>query len=389
MVAPLPAASLPAAARALVPQIVARGEEIERERRLPEALVAALCEAGLFRMLLPASVGGLEVAPRAFAGAVETLAGADASVGWCIAQANGCATFASYLDPEAARAVFGARRAVLAWGQPSEARAVATAGGYRVSGRWAFVSGCRHATHLGPSCPVVKPDGTPRRSGDGSPEYRTFLVSASEATFEDIWHVSGLRGTASDAFLLDDHFVPEALTACQLPAAVREVGPLYRFPLWAFYASGFASVALGIARAILDAFIALAVEKSPRAMRITLRERATVQAAVARAEADYRAARAFLHTALDEAWDMAQDGALSPHGRALIRLAGTDAIHRAATVADSAYQLAGASAIFESGPFARRFRDMHAVTQQIQARQDHYESAGRVFLGLDPQGVGL
>lgn len=378
-----------ATAHRLAPLVAACADEIERERRLPEALVGALCEAGLFRMLLPATVGGLEVAPRVSAETIEVIAGADASTAWCLSQANGCATIASYLDPAAAREVFGERRAILAWGPPSEGRAVAVPGGYRLSGKWSFASGCRHATWLGPTSTVVEADGSPRRLPDGQPDVRTFLFPTAAATFEDIWHVSGLRGTASDAFGVEDHFVPETLAPRQDDAERRERGPLYRFPLWSLYASGFASVALGTARAMLDAFIGLAREKTPRLHRNPLRENAVVQAQVARAEVEYRAARTFLHAMLDEAWEEAQRGELPPERLALLRVAGTDAIHRAARVADSVYQLAGATAIFESGPYARRFRDIHAVMQQIQARQAHYESAGRYFLGLDPQAKGL
>jgi alkylation response protein AidB-like acyl-CoA dehydrogenase len=378
-----------AAARRLAPQVASHAEQIERERRLPEALVTALCEAGLFRMLLPASARGLEVAPRISAEAIETIAGADASTGWCLSQANGCATIASYLETATAREVFGERRAILAWGPPSEGRAVAVPGGYRVSGKWSFASGCRHATWLGPSCNVVEADGTPRRLPDGQTDFRTFLLPATAATFEDIWHVSGLCGTASDAFVVHDLFVPEALAPRQVVAERRETGPLYRFPLWCFYSSGFASVALGTARAMLDAFIALARDKTPRQLRNTLRENAVVQSQVARAEVEWHAARTFLHAMLDAAWEEAQRGALPPARLALLRVAGTDAIHRAAHVADNVYQLAGATAVFESSPYARRFRDIHAIMQQIQARQAHYESAGRVFLGLDPDATGF
>jgi alkylation response protein AidB-like acyl-CoA dehydrogenase len=379
-----------AAARRLAPQVAEYADAIERERRLPPALVEALCAAGLFRMLLPASVGGGEVAPRVFAETVETLAGADASAAWCISQANGCATTAAYLGPGAAREVFGERRAVLAWGPPNEARAVAVPGGYRVSGRWSFASGCRHATWLGPACWVVEADGTPHLLPGGQRELRNFLVPAAMATFEDIWHVSGLRGTGSDAFRLDDVFVPDERAPLEQACAERrEPGPLYRFPLWSLYASGFASVALGVARAMLDAFLALASEKTPRLQRNTLREQPTVQALVARAEADYRAARAFLHTTLDEAWTMAQSRDLTPQQLAVLRLAGTDTTHRAVRVADSIYHAAGATAIFEGGAFERRFRDIHAVMQQIQARQAHYESVGRFFLGLDPEASRL
>jgi alkylation response protein AidB-like acyl-CoA dehydrogenase len=387
-VAPPTAAALLDAARALAPQIAAHAGEIERERRLPDVLVQTLTAAGLFKMLLPGSVGGSELAPHAYVPVIEEIARADASTAWCLSQANGCATTAVFLDRSVAQEIFGADpKAVLAWGPPSEARAVAVEGGYRVTGRWSFASGCRHATWLGPSAPIVEADGTPRRLPDGRPAIRALLAPATVATFIDIWQVSGLRGTASDAFTFEDVFVPESHTAIEDASERREHGPLYQFPRWCLYASGFASVALGIARSMLDDLIALAGGKTPRATRGVLRNNAVVQAQVAHAEAAYRGARAFLHTTLSDAWEaVIRTGELPLEQQILIRLAGTDAIHRAASVADSTFQLAGATAIFESNPFERRFRDMHAVTQQIQARQAHYETVGQFFLGLEPRG---
>ena len=385
---PPTAAALLDAATALAPRIAARAAEIERERRIPADLIAALTAAGLFKMLLPRTVGGGELPPHEYAPIIEAVARADASAAWCLAQANGCATTAAYLDPAVARDIFGADPgAILAWGPPSGARAVAVAGGYRLTGRWSFASGCRHATWLGPSCPIVEEDGSPRLLPDGRPAIRFLLIPAGAATFTDIWRVSGLRGTASDAFACADHFVPASHTASEAAAERRERGPLYQFPRWCLYATGFASVALGIARTMLDDFIALAGGKSPRNTPGTLRENGVVQAQVARTEATYRGARAFLHTTLRDAWEaVGRTGELPREQQMLIRLAGTDAIHRAAAVADTAFRAAGATAIFEDNPFERRFRDIHAVTQQIQARQAHYETVGQYFLGLEPTG---
>jgi alkylation response protein AidB-like acyl-CoA dehydrogenase len=387
-VAPPTAAALLTAARALSPRIADRAGEIERERRLPADVVEMLTAAGFFKMLLPRAVGGSELALHAYVPIIEEIAKADASTAWCLSQANGCATTAAYLDPAVAWDIFGSDpRAVLAWGPINEGRGVAVEGGYRVTGRWSFASGCRHATWLGPSCPIVEADGTPRHLADGRLAIRAMLAPARVATFADIWQVSGLRGTASDAFTFDDVFVPETHTAIEDTAELREHGPLYCFPRWCLYASGFASVALGIARSMLDAFIALAGGKTPRATRGVLRDNAVVQSQVAHAEAAYRGSRAFLHTTLSDAWaTVERTGKLPQDDQLLIRLAGTDAIHQAAWVTDTVFQVAGATAIFESNPFERRFRDMHAVTQQIQARQAHYETVGRYFLGLEPDG---
>jgi alkylation response protein AidB-like acyl-CoA dehydrogenase len=383
--------SLLTAARALVPRIQACADQIEHDRQLPAPLVEALAEAGLFRMLLPRALDGYEVDPATFACVVEEIAGADASTAWCLSQGSGCSMVAAYLERPVAWEMFGRDpRAVLAWG-PGPARAVAVAGGYRVTGRWDFASGCRHATWLGGVCPIYEADGTPRRYPDGSPDSRTMLFPAASAEIIDVWHVSGLRGTGSDAFTVHDLFVPHERTARRDdPAERREPGPLYLFPLNCLYATGFASVALGTARTTLDAFVDLARGKTPRGAAGVLRDNAVVQAQVAQAEAHLRAARAFLYTTLAEIWEaVGRTGTVTMEQRVHIRLAATYAIHQAAQVVDTAYHAAGATAIFAANPFERRFRDVHAVTQQVQGRQAHYETVGKFIFGLEPDGPFL
>jgi hypothetical protein len=191
-------------ARTLAPRIAESADEIERQRRLPEPLVAALHDAGLFRLLLPRSLGGAELDPPTFVQVTETLARADASTAWVICQTNGCSMVAAYLAPEVARAMFGGDPGgVLAWGPPSSSRAVVADGGYRLSGTFNFASGSRHATWLGGQAPIVEPDGTPRRR-HGAPERRTLLFPARDAELADVWHVIGLRGTGSDSFTVSD-----------------------------------------------------------------------------------------------------------------------------------------------------------------------------------------
>jgi alkylation response protein AidB-like acyl-CoA dehydrogenase len=263
---------------------------------------------------------------------------------------------------------------------------VAVDGGYRVTGTWSFASGCRHATWLGAHCPIVLPDGTPRRRANGQREERTMLFPAASAELVDVWHVSGLRGTGSDAFAVTDLYVPHAYSVSRDdPAERRQTGPLYCFPAGSLYASGFAGVALGLARAMLDAFVELARDKTPRGGRRTLRDNHVVQAEVARAEARLRSARMFLLGSLREIWgDVGRSGELALEHRMTIRLAATYAIHQARDVADAAYAAAGSSAIFTAGAFERRFRDIHAVTQQLQGRAAHFETVGQFLLGLDP-----
>jgi len=374
-------------ARALLPRVASLAVEIERERRLPLPLLDALHEAHLFRLLLPRSQGGLEADPVTFFHVIEAIATEDASTAWCLSQAGGCAMAAAYLDPAVAQRVFGDPRAVLAWGPGPKARAAAVEGGYRATGVWAFASGGRHATWVGAQCPIFEADGRPRLDDQGQQVVRTLLVPASEVEWVDIWNVVGLRGTASDQFALNDHFVRHDHTITrEFRKECREPGPLYRLPALAFYELGFAGVALGIARASLEVFADLARNKVPRGMKSPIRDNAVVQSGIAQAEADVRAARAFLLQTAQQIWEEVErrDGGLRLEHRMTLRMASTHAIHRARDAVDFAYNAAGATAIFESHPLERRFRDVHTVTQQLQGRLSNFETVGAYLLGGEP-----
>jgi alkylation response protein AidB-like acyl-CoA dehydrogenase len=374
-------------ARSLAPQIAALAAEIERDRRLPAPLLDALHQARLFRLMLPRSQDGLETDPVTFFHVVEAIATADASTAWCLSQAGGCATAAAYLDPNVARRIFGAPRAVLAWGPGPKAKAVAVEGGYRVTGTWAFASGGRHATWLGAHCPIFEADGRPRLNEEGLQVQRTMLVPAGVVEWTEIWNVVGLRGTASDQFALTDHFVrhDHSITRDFLKEC-REPGPLYRMPALTCYELGFAGVALGLARASLDVFVDVARNKVPRGMKSVIRDNAVVQAGAAQAEVRVRAARAFLLQSAQQVWNEVSqpDGALTLDHRMTLRMASTHAIHTARDAVDFAYNAAGTTAIFESHPLERRFRDMHTVTQQLQGRLSHFETVGAYLLGGEP-----
>ncbi len=375
-----------ARARYLAETIIAAADETERLRRLPKALVERLHETRLFRMLYPRSVGGDEVEPGLYVLAVEELARADGSVGWCVSIANSIGLFAPYLGLDAARRVFGDPRATCAWGPPNDCQGIAVPGGYRITGRWDFASGCRHASWMGAHGAVVEPDGSLRLNRFGRPTIRTWLFPAEQATLLDNWTPIGLRGTASESYSVKDLFVPEELTGTREdPTLRREPGKLYAFPQQTLYSVGIASVALGIARGMLDAFIELAQRKTPRGTS-RLADNAVIQAEIARSEAKLGAARAYLVDTVRDIYDRAEDTApIDVPDRARARLAGSYAVTSAAAVADWTYKAAGVDAIFPGSPFERRFRDIHTVTQQIQSRDAHYETVGQVLLGQPPE----
>lgn len=217
------------------------------------------------------------------------------------------------------------------------------------------------------------------------------LFPAKVAPLKDIWKVVGLRGTGSDAYALEDYFVPQEYTVARDdPAERRDPSLLYCFPSGSLYASGFAGVALGIARSLLDSFVALATEKTPRGFKHPLAQNAVVQSKVAQAEAQLAAARLYLLTSLEEIWrSVNRTSEITLAQRMQIRLQSTWAIHQAKAVGDFAYHAAGATAIFESNPFERRFRDLNTVTQQLQGRKAHYETVGQFIFGLEADTTWL
>ena len=372
---------------ALVHLIEQHAAETERQGKLPAQMLAALHEAQLFRMLLPRTVGGLEVAPATFIETLETLATADASTAWMVAQGCGCSLAAAYLPPESMRHVFGPHDAVLAWGPSGTgAKIVAASGGFHVTGQWHFASGNRHAMWLGGHGTVHEADGTPRLDTSGRPVERTVIFPRSAARIDGDWNVMGLKGTGSDGYAVADLFVPAAMTYQREAAGERrEPGPLYTFTGMNMFAFGIAAMALGIARAMLDAFVGVAKQKSDRVMGTRLRDSGVIQAEVARSHVRLLASRGFMLETARELYAVAAGGvAFTGEQRARMRLSTSWAATEARAVADYAYTTAGAAAIFVSGPFERRFRDIHTLTQQVQAHASNFELVGQSLLGLPP-----
>src|SRR5215472_9427949 len=278
-------------ARRLAPMLKDAADEIEERRELPERIVEALIEAGFFKLLIPRSLGGAELNPLTYVQVLEEIARAEPSTAWSLGQNSGCSMSAPYLDPKVAREIFGPPRGILAWGPdvPGAGRGVALEGGIRVTGRWGFATGSRHATWLGAHVPLFEKDGTPRLNPTGRPAVRTVLFPKASAEIIDNWQVIGLRGTGSDSYTVEDLFVPQQYTCSRdNPAERREEATLYKFTSGMVYAMGFSNVSLGIARGAFDAFVELAQDKIPRGARNPLRHNNVIQSQVAQCEARLR-----------------------------------------------------------------------------------------------------
>ena len=350
--------------------------EIEHDRRLPDALVARLRASGLLRAGAPDEVGGLELAPARALRCAEEVARGDASTGWCVSIAITSSLLAGYLPADGRTALFGDRQAVAAgvWAPTGRARAVE--GGVVVSGRWGFCSGITHADLLFAGCIIERDAPVGDRVGPSVVAIRT-----RDLEILDTWRTLGLRGTGSHDAIANEVFVPDTCVFSLLDGPVVD-RPLYRFPIFGFFALSIGAAALGNARAAIEELVVLAGVKVGQGASRTLAERSATQRTVAVAEASLRAARALYYEAIEAAWQAAQDGeVVSVDLRNGLRLAATHAVRVSAEVARSMYDLGGGSAIFDDAPLQRRFRDAHTATAHFQVNDASRELPGRILLG--------
>ena len=373
-------------ARQLSPLVRQYAAEAERLRELPRPLFEALADAGLFHMLIPRSLGGGEVDLPTYMRVVEELGKADASTAWALNQGTVWATYAAYLPPEVAHKIwFETPRGVVANSPVPNATAIAVDGGYRVTGRQGFSTGCRHASWIAAHARIVE-NGQSRLMPNGEPEARYLLLPVEQAELLDTWKVRGMRGTGTHHFAVNDVFVPEERTFIPSSPPLSPTGPLFAISRTQVFSAGDAAIALGVGRSSLQMFIELASEKAPQHSEGLLRDQAPIQGEVGRAEARLRSARAFLFQSIRDIWDAACAGQpITQELRTALRLATTHAIRLSVMVVDSVYNMAGTTAIYEGHPLQRNFQDIHVMSQHIQARVSHYELVGQYYLGLETQ----
>jgi alkylation response protein AidB-like acyl-CoA dehydrogenase len=367
-------------ARKLVPMVRASADETEALRELPRPLFDAMADAGLFHLALPRAIGGAEIDLPTYVQVIEEIGKADASTGWVLNQCAIFCTYAARMPRDVARTIWSTPRSVVSNTPAPSAQAIVVPGGYRVTGRQGFSTGCRHASWVAAHGQVIE-NGEPRKV-EGQPETRYLFVPVAEAELLDTWHVRGMRGTGTHHFAVNDVFVPASLSVHSVLAPLLEDAPLYRIPRTLGFASGDGAIALALARSCLETFGELAGAKTPRATPMLLREQPTVQLTVGRAEADLRSGRAFLMEAVRDLWAAATANAITLDHRAALRLAATHAIRLAVQIVEALYHAAGATAVYEDNLLQRHFQDIHVISQHLQGRLAHYELVGRHWLGL-------
>ncbi len=368
------------AVRALGPEIVACGDEIERAGRLPDTLAAALGQTGVFQMYVPRSVGGLEVHPLTAFAVAEELARHDGSTGWCAQVSSAVTVFLAWLNPDELAAMVATGPLHVAGSARPLGTADAVPGGYIVRGHWNYASGVRHANWFLGTCFVTRPDG--RKVA------RSMLIPTAEGTIVSNWNVMGMRGTGSDDFVLEEVFVPEARVA-QRRWIEKRNEPLYdpRLMMVAAWAPT-AGVGIGLARGAIDALAAIGA-RSSAGSPVALRDREGVQEAMGRAEVIASSARAYVVQAIGAAWEAVGD---VPNAEleglvARAQLAITHSLNAAVQVADMAFHAAGTNAISTANRLERFLRDAHTAVQHSAGQPVHIRAGGRVLFGLDPGPV--
>jgi alkylation response protein AidB-like acyl-CoA dehydrogenase len=358
----------------LAPEITARAGEIETARRLPPDLVADLTTAGCFRALVPRSHGGAELDLPAAGRLFSELAKADGSVAWTVMIGASAPFMLVRLPRESFDDIYaGGPDVIMAGAFNPTGTATPVDGGFRVTGQWAFASGCQHAHWFIAHCLVD--DGR-------QPPIRMMVLPAGEVEIKDTWSAAGLCGTGSHDFVVNDVFVPDERTFSVVVGEPCLDGPRWRIPELSASTLMIAHVAVGIAEGVLAEVTALATQKTRFTDAAPLAAKPLFQYRLGEADTRLRAARALLHAEAAAAWTTASaDVPFSVEQRARIRSATTWVARAAASVVDTAYGVSGAGSLYSTSPLQRRLRDIHALNQHVALKDDVLTMAGAVLAG--------
>jgi alkylation response protein AidB-like acyl-CoA dehydrogenase len=379
------------AAAAMRPILRDCHEEIEREQRLPTALVAQLRAAGFYRMVIPRALGGLQVDPLTYLRVVELLAEGAGSVGWNVCNNSIGQLVTLGLPDDGVQEVHGSAPSIIAGtAVQGGGEAIPVEGGYRINGHWTFGTGCQESAWMLGSFQILD-DGQPRRRPDGAPLFWRGVFPRAEANVvPGSWDVTGLRGTGSFDWKVENVFLPERRTMVHAGVPLdnqwaRWPGITYALPSQAWVGPHHSSVITGIARAGIDALLELAVEKMPRGRSGRLCDNPQVQDAAGRADAMLNAGRIYRGAMIAELWNTIAAGRETTlEQRARCRLAAVYAADNARDAMDLVYRHGGSTSFKRETRLAECWRDLHVVGQTVTIAPEWYPIGGRAFLGMDP-----
>ncbi len=361
--------------RELAPVVAEHRSTFDSDGRLPDPVFEQLATLGLFRLLLPTSLGGHGLSALEFMDVVEAAAALDGTIGWLVGNGGGMARAGGYLPVESAREIFDDPSAFVVSSTGAVGRAVRVPGGYRVTGRWPFGSGSPHGTWFTPLCEVY--------DGEQATDDLIFVYAPRrDVQLDDNWDVSGLCATGSVHFELVDVFVPDRLAHPFQPEPAHP-GTLYRLPTGSIFSWTVATVPLGIAAGAIDDFVAKARTAKRHGDAVPFAERELIQSQLGQIQARTAASRAYLRHTMSTLLEETEAGADLELARVDFKLACTFASQSALWAIDLITEMAGAVSIMRSSPLERRERDARAAAKHIAMTPDEYIRGGKLRLGLD------
>jgi alkylation response protein AidB-like acyl-CoA dehydrogenase len=362
-------------------------EEAEQERWLPDAVVAAMREAGLLRLWTPTEYGGSEVDLPVFMRTAERIAQLDSPAGWVLATAGAGTLLTAFVARDAAREIYADGPDVILPGASAPVgRAVPVDGGYRLNGRWPLASGSQHGQWLGIVTMVFDGDA-PRMDAHGAPDFKSMFLRRQDCELLDTWHSLGMRGTGSTHFSVNDVFIPEERTFSVFTAAPQVGGALFNLGVLPMFAMAITAVLPGIARAAIEAFVELAKAKTPTFSQTGLATRPTIHAELARVEALVQSARALLYEVADEMMASVKAGQpVPPELEARRRIACANVGASCSQAVDRLFTIAGTTPIYSGHELERRLRDTRTASQHLFVSPVWWEKTGQYYFGL---GLGM
>ncbi|CAE6877586.1 Flavin-dependent monooxygenase, oxygenase subunit HsaA [Paraburkholderia nemoris] len=364
----------------LIEEIERRRDEFDQLSHVPRDMIAKMKRAGIYRASTPRRFGGDALPPPQFLRMLERIAIADGSTAW-VAAFGSANTYLASLPIETQQHIYAkGPDQVFAGGLYPLQPAAKVPGGFMVSGQWRFASGCKGADWIG-----VGIGGTPANSGDtGAGKPFTAVFPAHEVEIVENWNVVGMQGTGSHDLRLRDKFVDEQWTFVRGGQALIDE-PLYRYPAVAYQAQVHAAVNVGLARAALDLLTDLSGSTKTTTGAPRLADRGYYRSGLAKAEANWRSARAFFYESAESVWQTIIAGdPVTQHQANLMRLSATHAAQVCAEVVMQAYQLAGIAAIYRENRLQRLVRDSIVVTQHAFLGEGTYDASGALFAGIAP-----
>jgi alkylation response protein AidB-like acyl-CoA dehydrogenase len=382
--------TLLAGARALLPELASRSQEIDNLRHLPQDLAQRMADLGFYRLVAPEDLGGLGISPTRFCEICETLATANGSAAWCIfIGATSQYLFGALPSSQLQKmlenpnvitsGVFADSGTALYQERDGQS-------GYVINGHWRWGSGCRNAQWISGGIHEIDPQGETVKSA--APLTRAFF-RPEEIQIHDNWHVSGMRGSGSSDYVAEDVWLPAERMAGDINDTEHASKPIYRFPKFGLLGIPIGAICLGMARASLDEVIRASKEKTPQGSRRPLALRPSLHIDIAKADAALSAARAYFYQTIEGGWKAAQDAPGSIEDRRKMRTANVHAVTTAIDVIDQMFRLMGGSSVYETSCLQRHFRDVHVAAAHMMVGEPVMELAGRVMLGLDENALGL